>query len=81
MNIAATREEALWHPILPGKMVNTTGCGDSFMGALVWAWLKELDLVTTAKAGLAASAITMESTQTINPTMSEETLRQRMEIN
>lgn len=77
---AATLEEALWHPILPGRMVNTTGCGDSFMGALVWAWMEEMDLQTTAKAGLAASAITMESTQTINPVMSEETLRQRMEM-
>lgn len=75
---AASREECLWHPILPGEMVNTTGCGDSFMGALVWAWLEKLDLENTAKAGLAASAITMESTQTINPIMSADTLKQRM---
>lgn len=77
---AATRDSSLWQPILPGEMVNTTGCGDSFIGALVWAWMEDLDLETTAKAGLAASAITMESTQTINPVMSEEILRQRMEM-
>lgn len=77
---AATREGSLWQPILPGQMVNTTGCGDSFMAALVWAWQEGLDLASTAKAGLAASAITMESTQTINPIMSEEILKQRMEM-
>ena len=77
---AATQEGCLWHPILPGQMVNTTGCGDSFMGALVWAWMEGTDLETTARAGLAASAITMESTQTINPIMSEEILRQRMTL-
>lgn len=75
---AATEEQCLWHPILPGEMVNTTGCGDSFMGALVWAWLEGLDLEQTAKAGLAASSITMESTQTINPILSADTLKQRM---
>lgn len=75
---AATEEECLWHPILSGEMVNTTGCGDSFMGALVWAWLEGLDLEQTAKAGLAASSITMESTQTINPILSADTLRKRM---
>ena len=75
---AASQEGCLWHPILAGQMVNTTGCGDSFMGALVWAYLQELDLETTARAGLAASAITMESTQTINPVLSEETLLERM---
>ena len=77
---AATQEESLWHPILPGEMVNTTGCGDSFIAALVWAWLEDLDLEQTARAGLAASSITMESTQTINPILSADTLKQRMDI-
>ena len=77
---AATKEEGQWQPILPGQMVNTTGCGDSFMGALVWAFVEELDLETAAKAGLAASAITMESTQTINPVLCEEALLERMEM-
>lgn len=77
---AATETECLWHPILPGEMVNTTGCGDSFIGALVWAWMNGLDLPSACRAGLAASAITMESTQTINPAMTEQTLLGRMEI-
>ena len=64
-------------PPLPGAMVNTTGCGDAFMAAITWAYLQGTDLTDTAKAGLAASVIAMESAETINPAMSEDTLRQR----
>ena len=75
---AATREERLWLPNLPGNMVNTTGCGDAFMAALVWAYLEGTNLRDTALAGLAAGAIAMESKETINPAMSEAALRCRM---
>ena len=71
-------EGEVWLPTLPGKMVNTTGCGDAFMAALVWAALEEMDLHQAALAGLAAGAIAMESSLTINPAMSAEALRQRM---
>ena len=75
---AADGSEELWLPNLPGSMVNTTGCGDAFMGALVWAHLEGLDLKQSALAGLAAGSIAMESSQTINPNMSEENLKARM---
>lgn len=75
---AATAKEKVWHGIIPGKMVNTTGCGDSFMAALVWAYLEGMDLESTAAAGLAAGSITMESEETINPFMSAETIKKRM---
>ena len=64
-------------PCCPGEMVNTTGCGDAFMAAITWAYLQGTDLTDTAKAGLAASVIAMESAETINPAMSEDALRQR----
>ncbi len=63
---------------LPGKMVNTTGCGDAFMAALVWAYLQGSDLEETARAGLAAGAITMESQETIHPALSAAALKGRM---
>ena len=75
---AATAKESLWHGIIPGKMVNTTGCGDAFMGALVWAYLEGMSLEETAAAGLAAGSLAMESDETINPLMCEEILKKRM---
>ena len=77
---AATAEEQLWLPNLPGRMINTTGCGDAAMAALVWAYLEGTDLHGSALAGLAAGSIAMESQQTINPAMSATALRNRMAL-
>ena len=77
--LAAIGSEILPLPNLPGHMVNTTGCGDAFMAALVSAYLEGSDLETTARAGLAAGSIAMESPETINPQMSAFALRKRME--
>ncbi len=75
---AADAETQMWLKNIPGEMVNTTGCGDAFMAALVWAYLQDLDLRETALAGLAAGSIAMESSETINPAMSATALRLRM---
>ena len=75
---AADEHAQLWLQNLPGNMVNTTGCGDAFMAALVWAYLEDMDLRQTALAGLAAGAIAMEYDGTINPAMSADSLRARM---
>lgn len=78
---AATAQEQLWLPVLPGKLVSTTGCGDAFTAALVWAYLEGKDLRDTALAGIAAGSIAMESRQTINPGMSAAALQKRMKEN
>ncbi len=76
--LAAMDGQMLRLPNIPGNMVNTTGCGDAFMSALVWAYLEGTDLETSARAGLAAGSIAMESNETINPNMSAEALKERM---
>ena len=76
--LAAADGQMLQLPNIPGNMVNTTGCGDAFMASLVWAYLEGADLETTARAGLAAGSIAMESNETINPNMSAEALYNRM---
>ena len=76
---AAMGQQRLVLPNLPGSMVNTTGCGDAFMAALVWAYLEGMDLEQTALAGLAAGSIAMESSQTINPALSASAVQGRMQ--
>ena len=76
--LAADKNEKLWLSNIPGTMVNTTGCGDAFTAALVWAFQEDLDLKTSAIAGLAAGSIAMESPETINPAMSADALQSRM---
>ena len=72
---AADRSGQVLHlPAPEGNIVSTTGCGDSFMAALAWAYLQGSDLERSARAGLAASTITMASADTITPAMSEEAL-------
>ena len=75
---AAMKNERLRLPNLRGRMVNTTGCGDAFMGALGWAYLEGRSLRDTALAGLAAGAIAMESEETINPAMSATAIKNRI---
>ena len=57
--------------------MNTTGCGDAFMAAITWAYLQGTDLEGTARAGIAASAIAMESNETINSALCAEKLKKR----
>jgi pseudouridine kinase len=75
--LAADHTQCLHLPVLPGRTVNTTGCGDAFMAAITWAYLQGTDLSGTARCGLAAAAVAMESTETINPALSEDALRAR----
>ena len=75
---AATQQEKMWLPNLPGNMVNTTGCGDAFMAALVWAYMEEMNVRESALAGLAAGSVAMESQETINPAMCAAELKTRM---
>lgn len=77
---AAQGEQALHLPNLPGRMVNTTGCGDAFMAGLVWAQQRGKDLEGAALAGLAAAAIALESPETISSSLSLEALEAKVTL-
>ena len=75
---AANQDRGLHLPSIPGSMVNATGCGDAFMAALAWAYMEGMDLEQSAYAGLAASSIALEGSETINPEMSVDAIRSRL---
>ena len=70
--------QSLQLPALKGGIVSTTGYGDAFMAALAWAYLQGSDLEKSARAGRAASTITMASADTISAVMSEDALLRHM---
>lgn len=65
-------------PSLKAEVVNTSGSGDAFMAALVWANVNGLDITSCAKAGTAAAAICMKSQTAVSSEISEEKLKQLM---
>ena len=76
---AANGVESRIYPCLPAAVRSTTGAGDAFMAALVWAYLEGMDLEDTVRAASAAAAIATESKETINPALSETALRERIQ--
>ena len=63
----------------PVRLVNATGCGDAFMAALALAAPEHADLTAAARLGLAAASLAAESAETINPAMSAELIKSRLE--
>ncbi len=75
----ANRHEARFMAGTPVQMTNATGAGDAFTSAMVWATLHGMDLFHAARAGMAAAALAVESEETVNPGMTAEAVRRRME--
>ena len=75
---AAGEKESLRMPCCPAVVRNTTGAGDAFLAGLVWSRLHGLNLRQTALAASAAASIAVESTETVNPHLSEDALIVRM---
>ena len=77
--LAADADTRLRLPTARGEHVNTTGCGDAFLAALVWSQLRGLDLKDSARAGVAAAGIAMADAETVSPRMSAQAVLAGME--
>lgn len=54
---------------IPSKVVNTTGAGDSFMAAIVYAHINSYRISTAAKLGMAAASICVASEESVSQEM------------
>ena len=63
------------------ELVNATGGGDAAMAGLCRAFLDGRDIVSAARYALAAGSLAVECAGTINPALSDEAARRRMEKN
>lgn len=64
--------------ILPSfslNVVNTTGAGDAFFAAIIWSYLNDYPMEQSAKIGLAASYICLQSQDTVSKEMSIERIK------
>lgn len=68
-------------PTLPVNLANVTGGGDCFMGGLVYSYISNLSMEDTVKLSLAASAMAVESDQTINEEITIEKVLARANMN
>lgn len=76
--LCADGKQCVMLPCKTQKPVNTTGAGDAFAAALVWAHCQKMDLKNSGIAGLAAAAIAMNAEETVSPNMNEIELKKRM---
>ncbi len=68
---------------LPGfalHPVNTSGCGDAFVSAVLHAFLQGDSLRDKARAGVAAASISMETKSAVNPILTADALQERMKL-
>ena len=63
---------------VPGRIVNTSGCGDAFVAAAADAYLRGLNTVECARRGLAAAAICAENPKAVSTGMSQEAINLRV---
>lgn len=61
------------------KVVNTTGAGDTFVAALVWAYMNNYSIEYSAKAGIAASSICVASKGTVSQEISPDKIKNIIE--
>ena len=77
--ICADEKQCICLRAAPVEIVNASGAGDAYTAAQVWSFCEGLPLRESGIAGMAASAIAMQSISAVNPEMCEEKLRSEMQ--
>ena len=62
----------------PGRVVNTTGCGDAFVAAAADAYLNGLGTLEAARRALAAAAICAEDTAAVSSRLCPEAIDRKL---
>ena len=70
-------EEGIIHPENV-KIVSATGAGDAFSAAIMLGYIKNFNIKETARYGMAAAEIAMESKTAVNENISEEEILRRI---
>ena len=74
---AAEAGQRIRVPCCPAVPKNMTGAGDAMLAGLVWSYLQEKDLVSSARLAAAAAAIAVEGTRTVNSELSPSVLLEK----
>ncbi|KYH34237.1 pseudouridine kinase [Clostridium tepidiprofundi DSM 19306] len=61
------------------KVVNATGAGDAFIAALAYCYFNDLNIDYSARFAMAASILALSHKNTINPNMSVNNIKYKME--
>ena len=76
--LCADARQCVFLPNKVRSVVNTTGAGDAFTAALVWAHCEGMDLRQSGIAGMAAAEIAIASLETVSPKLSRAALVRKM---
>jgi len=76
--VCADAGHCIFLPNHTRSLVNTTGAGDAFTAALVWAYCEGMDLKESGMAGMAAADIALNAMETVSPDMNRNNLKKRI---
>ena len=62
------------------RVVDPTGAGDAFSGAVIFGLLNEVSLDEAMRLGVTAASLTLQSTHTVLPNLSQELLYEQLAI-
>jgi pseudouridine kinase len=67
-------------PAINTRVVDPTGAGDAFSGAVIYGLLNELPLDEAMRLGVTAASLTLQSTHTVLPDLNPELLYDKLAI-